>query len=410
MKLKQLPEDFKVSEVFHFERANDGPHFVHVLRKQKVDTATALSTIARHAQVGREDIAFAGLKDRQAETEQWISIRGRRCDWDGEGISVRFVGRSRTPVTSKASLGNRFAIVVRDLLPTEVVAARRQLASLLRCGCPNYFDDQRFGCLRHGQGFVLRAVLAGRYEEALHRMIARPSRFAITGDVKLKQALARHWGDWATCRRVARGPWYQRLFEHLQRRPDDFRGALPLLPERMRLIHAFAYQSYLWNRAVTGLLLRLLPRREQLWLSNASGRVLAWRYLTPELQAELEGLRTPLYGPHGERGTPSFAALAQSVLRDEGFDEAAFDEHRVPGMALRGEPRALIVRPQELTVGNPAEDERNEGRLKLSLTFALPRGAYATLLLKRLFVAPPRRGGAPRDVSRSRSKRSAPPR
>jgi tRNA(Glu) U13 pseudouridine synthase TruD len=32
---------------------------------------------------------------------------------------------------------------------------------------PNYFDDQRFGCLRHGQGFPMRSVLLGDHERAL---------------------------------------------------------------------------------------------------------------------------------------------------------------------------------------------------------------------------------------------------
>ena len=33
------------------------------------------------------------------------------------------------------------------------------------------------------------------YERALQQLIATPSPRAITGDVKLKEALQRHWGD-----------------------------------------------------------------------------------------------------------------------------------------------------------------------------------------------------------------------
>ena len=72
-------------------------------------------------------------------------------------------------------------------------------------GFPNYFDDQRFNCLRHGQGFVMKAVLQGRFDQALEQLIATPSRVARSGDVKLKQLLSEHWRDWERCKRIARG-------------------------------------------------------------------------------------------------------------------------------------------------------------------------------------------------------------
>ena len=45
-------------------------------------------------------------------------------------------------------------------------------------------------------------------------------------------------------------------------------------------------------------------------------------------------------------------------------------------------------------------DERREGRLKVALSFTLPPGAYATLLLKRLFGALPEEGTRARKTSR----------
>ena len=61
-------------------------------------------------------------------------------------------------------------------------------------------------------------------------------------------------GDWDACARIARGPAYAPLFRHLIKNPRDFRGALQFVPLRLRVIHAFAYQSYLWNRALSGML------------------------------------------------------------------------------------------------------------------------------------------------------------
>ena len=41
-----------------------------------------------------------------------------------------------------------------------------------------------------------------------------------------------------------------------------------------------------------------------------------------------------------------------------------------------------------MKVGGPAEDELYPGRHRLDLEFFLPRGSYATLLLKRMEAVP----------------------
>jgi tRNA pseudouridine13 synthase len=386
MRLKQSAEDFRVEEVVDLDLGGSGEYFVHRLEKAKLDTLEALRIVARVAGVDRADIAFAGLKDRQGRTSQWISIRGARVDHRGDGVSVRFVGRSSTPVTSKLSGGNEFAIVVRDLDERDVTRALRNAPLLRASGFANLFDDQRFNCLRHGQGFVMRSVLAGRFDEALRRLIAAPSPVAITGDVKLKRALAEHWGDWERCARIARGPVHQRLFEHLRRAPVDFRGALESLPARLKLIHGFAYQSWIWNRAASAFVSSVLPRRRRVQLRTRAGFGVGW--LGPSA-AEFETLRaaeTPLYGPGGEPGAEAFARETARILREEQLTPESFEAHAVSGMVLRPEPRRLVVVPRDLRVEGPRADDRNRGRKKLRLAFGLPRGAYATMLIKHLFA------------------------
>jgi len=50
--------------------------------------------------------------------------------------------------------------------------------------------------------------------------------------------------------------------------------------------------------------------------------------------------------------------------------------------------RAALVLPRDLKVGGPAQDELYPGRHRLDLEFFLPRGSYATLLLKRMEAVP----------------------
>ena len=62
-------------------------------------------------------------------------------------------------------------------------------------------------------------------------------------------------------------------------------------------------------------------------------------------------------------------------LRVEGAPQIHFDP----------EERALLAFPGKLVVGEARPDEMNRGRLKVNVAFTLPPGAYATLVVKRLF-------------------------
>ncbi|MEM7202502.1 MAG: tRNA pseudouridine(13) synthase TruD [Planctomycetota bacterium] len=394
MRLKVRPEDFRVREELDFARVPDGRFYVHLVRKEKLSTHEALARIAKIAGVPRADLAFAGLKDRQGRTEQWITIRGRRVDYRDRSLQVMFRGRTDKPINSRMSAGNHFEIVVRSLDRAAIALLRARAAAVSLEGLPNYFDDQRFGCLQHGQGFAMRDVLAGRYEEALKRLIATPSPKALGGDVKLKQLLARRWGDWETCAAIARGPLYRPSLSRLVAEPEDFRGAIERLPTRMKLIAAFSYQSWLWNRAVDRMLHRMLSPGRRIVLPTLVGQLAAWDEPAPGALRRLEQLRTPLFGPTPpDAADPAFRESAQTILVRDGVRGGVGAP--LPGMDLREEHRDLVVRPRGLEISDAERDELDRSRSKVVLSFGLPRGSYATLVVKRLTVAErPRRAPA----------------
>jgi tRNA(Glu) U13 pseudouridine synthase TruD len=76
--------------------------------------------------------------------------------------------------------------------------------------------------------------------------------------------------------------------------------------------------------------------------------------------------------------------LLALALREQGLQPHEFRIEGVPGFQLKGEDRPLVVKPRNLRV-----DEDRSGRTTVS--FELPRGAYATLVMARL-VPPTRQG------------------
>ncbi len=406
MYLKYSPRDFRVRELLDYPESSNGEYYIYLLKKQKMDTQDALSLISRCTRVPRGDIAFAGLKDRQGETEQFISIKGRRVEFREPGAQLEFHGRSDQPVHSKQSRGNRFHIVLRGLDRDTAHRVKDLLPGFAGSGYINYFDDQRFGCLRHGQGFPMRDVLAGRYEKALERLIARPSPVAKGGDTKLKGILQQRWGDWEACAKIARGPVFQPVLQHLVRRQDDFKGAIQKLNSRTRLIQSFAYQSYLWNRAVSGMLDELIPPALRVGLDSLMGDLSSFSQLPEDLAEELSKIETPLWAPGGHGGDPRYAAEIQRWLRSEQLTPEMCERNTLPGMVWRQEPRDLLVHPTNLYANRPERDQRNRGAYEIEVAFCLPRGVYATMLIKHLLAGKPRSKGSPRP-QRQRNRNDA---
>ena len=151
MRLKQRVGDFKVRELLRegylLER---GPVRVYRVTKRKLTTPEAVDVLAAEAGVDRQQVGIAGLKDRQGITVQHMSVvDGRDVQLDVDGLRIEPVGSADQPLDSTDSLGNAFDINVRALTSREVSALRANLDPVREGGVPNYFDDQRFGCLRH---------------------------------------------------------------------------------------------------------------------------------------------------------------------------------------------------------------------------------------------------------------------
>ena len=71
------------------------------------------------------------------------------------------------------------------------------------------------------------------------------------------------------------------------------------------------------------------------------------------------------------------------------------EKNTLPGMVWREEPRDLLVRPTNVYANRPERDTRNRGTYNVELAFCLPRGVYATMLIKHLLAGQPGPGNRP---------------
>jgi len=386
VRLKQRPNDFRVEETLRegYLQAR-GPHRVYRVTKIKHTSLEAAQQLGSMAGVPHGDVAMAGLKDRQGVTRQYMSIyHGRDVKFKDADLGIESVGFAENELSSRESLGNRFEILVRDLTEREEKRLRASLPSVREHGLPSYFDEQRFGNLRHRQGWIARELVDGRPESALKKLLTAISPFDDRRAKAFKSALFRHWGDWQSCRDIAgRFGAHHSVFEHLRRSIDDFPGAFRHIATRLKLIHLYAWQSHLWNRAVNLYLEHYADPQERFTHRTLEGKLLFPKGAIPI--PESWGGSLPLVGPMlAGVNLPDQRALYEEVLAEEGLDPARLTIEGVSGFALKPEDRQIVVRPENLRARPADRDPLNGPRRMVKLSFQLPRGTYATLVVRRL--------------------------
>ena len=69
------PDRFVVEEIPAYAPSGEGTHTFVWLEKQGLTTFDAIALVAKAFGLSSRDVGYAGLKDKQATTRQWLSCR-----------------------------------------------------------------------------------------------------------------------------------------------------------------------------------------------------------------------------------------------------------------------------------------------------------------------------------------------
>lgn len=383
MKLKRLPSDFLVEEQLG-PLPQGGPFALYRLTKESMGTPEAVEAVRRRWKLARHALAYAGLKDKHARTVQYLSIRGGpRRGWRQPHLELEYLGQTGRPVHPRDIVANRFVLVLRDLTVAEGAQAQAALGEVARDGLPNYFDQQRFGSVTDSGEFIARPWCLGDYERALWLALAAANRHDTPAQREEKAILRQHWGDWARCKAELPRGHARSVITYLVDHPHDFRRALALIRHDLRSLWLAAYQSHVWNQVLGALVRQLCPRPQ--WVEHRIGPdVLPFFLHLHEAQRRtLEALALPLPSARAPLAGSPLAPLYDEVLAKEGMTLRQMRLKYPRDTFFSKGLRPAVLRPEGLT-STEADDELYPGRRKLTLRFTLPRGSYATILVKRI--------------------------
>jgi tRNA pseudouridine13 synthase len=387
MKLKRLPEDFQVDELTDFAADDAGEFALYRLIKRRLGTPEVIEAVLRRWNIARGQFSYGGLKDRHAVTSQFVTIRrGPRRDLRQTNFELEYHGQAARPFGPSDIRANRFQIVLRSLAAEEAAAARAVAAEVRRDGLPNYFDDQRFGSVGESGEFVARAWIAGDYERALWLALAEPNPLDRPRDRDEKRLLREHWGDWPTCKAKLERSYRRSTVAFLGDRPGDFRRALARVRADLRSLYLSAFQSHLWNRILAALLEQTCPPEQLMVVELKVGRSPFFRALDNTARSVLRAAQVPLPSSRIRLDAGPVQHLVDRSLAELGLElrdiRIKYPRDSFFSKGWRAATFEVANLAHEI-----ADDDLYRGRQKLTLRFDLPRGSYATILVKRITVA-----------------------
>jgi tRNA pseudouridine13 synthase len=183
---------------------------------------------------------------------------------------------------------------------------------------------------------------------------------------------------------VLRDSERQRIISFLGSHPHDFRRAITLIPHDLRSLWLAAFQSHLWNQVLASLVRQTCDPQQ--CISHNIGRQLLpfFSKLDHRQRRELQSASLPLPSARLHLEGDLRKAIYDQVLAAEGMEMRQLRVKYPRDSFFSKGDRAVVVQPAEFEY-EPGDDELYPGKKRLSLRFALPRGAYATILLKSLF-------------------------
>lgn len=385
-RLKDSAEDFLVEEKISVPDLVPEPRIGYLplyrVNKRSIDTMHMARELSEEL---RSRVSYAGLKDKRAVAVQYVTPVSRRAASPSEVVRERFtanlIGYVPRPLSRSSMVGNSFSVVLRQCCPEVGNRASEALQAATGGRIPNFFGLQRFGAGGAGSHKVGREVVRGDFEQAVKLMLAGDRRFGGGPGGELSEALgAGEYGRVARLLPPARDAELAAARE-LARHPGDWVRALRAVPIDLRRLYVQAYQSFIFNETMStavekGEDISKMATGDNWAEASPDGLVVS---LVRGVKDAPAGNATPMvqmvgyaFRDYGSR----FDLCARKVLAEEGITPRQFYVSEMQEVSQEGGFRRshLVVRDPLLRIDAATA----------TLEFTLPRGQYATVLLREV--------------------------
>jgi len=141
--------DFSVEEVPLYNFCGSGEHLILKVRKKNLTTWDMVNILSSHLGVAKKEIGYAGLKDKNAVTTQYISLpkkfENKLNSFNHPSIKILDKTYHKNKIRIGHLKGNNFWVRLKRVKGVQKTQIESLLNWIEQNGMPNYFGLQRFG-------------------------------------------------------------------------------------------------------------------------------------------------------------------------------------------------------------------------------------------------------------------------
>src|SRR3989338_10637199 len=365
-KIKQIPEDFIVREVNELKLDNNGNYSYFLLKKRNYNTLRAIKIISEKLRISKKNsknfsghkksqkdffvneksIGFAGNKDKNAVTEQLISIKNGNKNIENIGfrdIELKFVGRGNEEVFIGSNKGNEFLITIRNLANKEIRTIENKLSNN-KILMPNFFGPQRFS---NNNAEIEKSIIKKDFKKAIKLILEANSDYS--GEIK----------------------------RHLEKKPNDFVVALKIMPSKLLKLYIHSYQSFLFNKTLEQYIKKTINTKKLIKNNHNIGNI--GKNNKKAIDKNIG--KIPIIGFGTELKDDGISKITKKIIDEEKINFRDFIIRQIPELSQEGDERNAFIEVKDFKLLKQEKDELNKKKEKIIVKFSLPKGCYATVLI-----------------------------
>lgn len=411
--VKEIPELGKVLEIredhknYSFSKENDDRYTTFHLTKVNRDTFAAIQLLCRALGIHPSMISYSGLKDKTSISVQKMSIKGNYVEALKKirirDIFIRNIYPSKKPVKLGSHWGNNFEITVRKI--PERVDLKKDIdnlfSKLTKHGFPNYYGLQRFGTFRPNSHLVGRYLMEKNYKKAFNEFVITLYPMESEQSMKVRTYLKETQDYEGAHDAFPNSLHYEKdMIKYMIDHPEDYKGSFNVLTADLKRLLISSFQSFIFNRMIS---LRdkndislLSPSKGDgiCILDQANGSPTQVKYiygsnydkwLRMAIEKDRAAIVAPIIGYDIDMDDfPLMKEFFYHVIEEEKIPEEIFSNQILYDLDLKGTLRTIMVKPLGLKMLELGDDEVYSGFKKIKFEFSLPKGSYATMLLREL--------------------------
>jgi tRNA pseudouridine13 synthase len=403
-KLRVRIDDFHVTELFlHPPKKDNGRYTIAEVTCRNWETHTLVHEIANRLHLSQRRICFAGTKDKRAWTTQLMSFEHVMPEQLSQltirDVSFDHMYQVDVPMRIGDLLGNHFEITVRNISSTVVPGQIKSLLAPVQKfgGFPNFYGFQRFGVIRPITHLVGKHIVQGEFEKAVLTYVAHPMASEKEATYILREELEKTRDFSKAFHTYPDSLNFEKsMLNQLIQTPTDFVAAFKVLPKNLLMMFVNAYESLLFNKMLSERIKRSLPIHQAIVgdIIAPVRKNIVTHETIPVKASNLEKVNAQiakkkavvtglLVGSDALFADGEMGEIEHAIVESEKIDPRDFIIPEIPFLSSSGARRALLafLPSIEWTLHL---DELLEESQALTLRFELPKGCYATSLLREI--------------------------